>query len=509
MVHFNDPNWGKAAANLAAAFAPPSGQEIAGFARAGLLQTQRHAADAEAQRLADFWAAANDPNFDQSRFDRMGMAIPGGWNPNQSYYAVDTQDATNRRGQDVQATTARRGQDVQAGTARAVAAANNARALETARLGAQQSLISNAFGALNPGQVAPAIPEGLLADFGLPGIEERRGDPRPLNESELRAAILSGMEPELQQAHAFGNTPIETIIMEDGPSYATRPQALGQSAPAPSSGTVRMYQTTDGGVGRTTDGLADMVTGEAIPADARVGTLSDSSESFGSSELSNARQEVLARRAGVDSMLQQVATLDQQLAQADSAQAVGVIGSASRVLNDLATQAEAALQATGIAAPAELRNVQRYQDTFRAMGVQNAVTQSSILDLAYSIAQSREPGRLTENDIDRALRTIGGNLQDPVAMRQVLHSAAQRATTDYRSFERTMMGAYGDAFNLQPAQFPELRAPGSMQPRPDAQTSAPAPTAQVLRPGDVVDGFRFIGGPGDNPNDEKLWEPVQ
>lgn len=166
-MQYNDPNWGKAAANLAAAFAPPSGQEIAGFARAGLLQTQRNAADADAQRLADLWAMAGDPQFNQDVFDRRNMVV-GNWNPNQSYYAVDTQDATNRRGQDIDASTRR-----------AVQAMANQSAMERAQLAARAQLVGNRYGDLRPGAVRPEMPADVAGMFGLGAFPEMRGAATP------------------------------------------------------------------------------------------------------------------------------------------------------------------------------------------------------------------------------------------------------------------------------------------------------------------------------------------
>jgi len=166
-MQYNDPNWGKAAANLAAAFAPPSGQEIAGFARAGLLQTQRNAMDAEAQRLADLYRMATAPDFNQDQFDRMGMAV-GNWNPNQSYYAVDTQDATNRRGQDIDASTRR-----------AVQAMANQSAMERAQLAARAQLVGDRYGDLRPGAVRPEMPADVAGMFGLGAFPEMRGAATP------------------------------------------------------------------------------------------------------------------------------------------------------------------------------------------------------------------------------------------------------------------------------------------------------------------------------------------
>lgn len=307
-------------------------------------------------------------------------------------------------------------------------------------------------------------------------IAPTAGAPKPLSETEVKGSVLQGMTPEEQRTITFGNTPVENVVTPEGPRIATRLDSVGQEpfVQDRSPGTVRMYRTRDNQIGRTVDGMTDMVTKMPIPADAVVGTISDDSGSFGNSELSKAREEVLGRRAGIQAMTEHVMTLDEQLANANADQTVGIVGSAARVFNDLATQAGAVLRAAGVEAPEGLRNVQNYQETFRSLGVQNAQLQSGLLDLAYATAQSREPGRLTENDINRALQTIGANLQDPLAMRQVLRSAVQRATTDYRATESTLMDAYGDAPNLRPAQFPEIPPIDGMSTTPRPETADPA-----------------------------------
>ena len=97
--YFNDPAFAQAASNLAGLFAPPSGSDAAGWARAKAEREQ-------AERESLVWQYANDPSFDQSQFDRMGLAA-GRWTPNQSFYGVNLGDATTRRGQDVTAATQR------------------------------------------------------------------------------------------------------------------------------------------------------------------------------------------------------------------------------------------------------------------------------------------------------------------------------------------------------------------------------------------------------------------
>lgn len=252
----------------------------------------------------------------------------------------------------------------------------------------------------------------------------------------------------------------------------------------------KMYRSPDGTVGRTSDDLTDLVTGAPIPPDAVVGTISDTSDSFGNTELAKQRTTIVDRRSGVESMIQHATAIDGMLARADAGTAVGVLGTGARVINDIAAQTQAALELAGVDAPAMLREPLAYQNTFRELGVENAQIQSAIVDLAYAVAQSREPGRLTEADIDRSIRTIGGNLQDPVAMRRVLRAAVDRAITDYNAFDTTVRNVYGDALRVPPAAFeglpPVEESAGPPRVTNEAEYNALPPGAEYMHPDGTI-----------------------
>jgi len=106
--YYNNPQIGQAFDNLAGIFAPPSGADLAGYATAA-------AKKAEAERLAEFYRRATDPSTPRETVDRYGVGS-GAFGPNASYYAVDSSNATTRRGQDVTAETIRRNADLDART---------------------------------------------------------------------------------------------------------------------------------------------------------------------------------------------------------------------------------------------------------------------------------------------------------------------------------------------------------------------------------------------------------
>lgn len=243
--YFNNPQFAQAASNLASLFAPPSGSDAAGWATA-------NAKKEEASRLAQLFTMAQQEQFNQQQFDRMGAAA-GQWTPNQSYYAVDQGNAVTLRGQDVTAATSR---------------ANNA-------ADNQRSMLGTLYQPLNQGQVRPELPGSIAGQYGLPNVTvpQTAGAPKPLSETEFNAAILGTMAPELQQAAAFGSTPVETVQTPEGPKIATRLDAVGQTPfinkGAEAKPDVVNYRTPDGVVGTAVydaaRGLVDTQNGAPLP----------------------------------------------------------------------------------------------------------------------------------------------------------------------------------------------------------------------------------------------------
>lgn len=300
---YNNPAIGAAFSNLASIFAPPSGSDLAGYANAAATRQQ-------AERIAQLWA---DPNLDE--WDKRAIAA-GLYNPTQSFYAQDQNNAATLRGQDITAETQRYGYDTQAATSRANNAADNERALATNVLDNQRSAIGSLFGPLNQGQVAPAVPQEFMDILGLPSVDERVGAPKPLSETEHNASVLAGMPLEQQQAVAFGSTPIEQIVMGDGPINVTRPDAIGQTpydaqsqtkptnmlAVLPDGTNVPAVQAPDGG-------FVHAQTGERLPNDIQifnVPTPTGSAEDVGLTNATTSRvqQQIIATEQTLDTARQ-------------------------------------------------------------------------------------------------------------------------------------------------------------------------------------------------------------
>lgn len=212
--YYADPALGTAFDNLAAAFATPSGADVAGYAR-GAAEREK------AARLAELFANPNDPNF-----DRKNIAA-GNYTPIQSFYAQDQNDSTSRRNV-----------DVTAGASRDVANINNAGAL--ARVYAAPVIVGDGQTAYLPDQAVaatglPGMFRGnITANQGqtvtTPGGEVIAGAPKPLTDSEMKAAIIGRLPANEQRAVAMQGVGTTNVVGEGGtPTVAFTPDAAGKT----------------------------------------------------------------------------------------------------------------------------------------------------------------------------------------------------------------------------------------------------------------------------------------
>lgn len=203
---FNNQQFAQAANNLASLFEPPSGADAAGWAEA-------NARKAAAGRLTQLFDYSKGPDYDQAVADRLAIGA-GVYQPNQSYYSVNQQNATSRANN-------------AADNARAVQtnAADNARALEVGQIGGLVDL----FKPVGEGEVRPAIPQDVAGRFGVTReLPAEQGREKPITDEQLKAAILGKMPQAMQEAAAFGNTPVESVVTPNGPRIATRLDAIGR-----------------------------------------------------------------------------------------------------------------------------------------------------------------------------------------------------------------------------------------------------------------------------------------
>jgi hypothetical protein len=258
-------NFDEGLSALAKAFAPPTGAETYAFTRAA---SER----AEAQRKAELYGQAGDPNLDQGVFDRKA-SIAGAYSPNQSMTAVNANNATTLRTNAADNATRERGNalDNRTKISIAMAAPITAKEGETVYLPQQTQAatglaptISGAF-TLNQGQQAN-LPDGRVL----------AGAPKPLSTDELAAQDAQQLPIDDPMRRALGLKGVQTLNVQtpDGPRIATIPQAIGQAPAVDPSGKVTNYTGPNGAKGTAAPGangkLVDTQTGAEVPAGSTV-----------------------------------------------------------------------------------------------------------------------------------------------------------------------------------------------------------------------------------------------
>ncbi|HSI42008.1 MAG TPA: hypothetical protein VLA00_15810, partial [Xanthobacteraceae bacterium] len=287
--YYNNPAFAQAASNLASLFAPPSGADAAGWAAARERDAQAAKVQAEMRRADERRRYVDDPGFDQTRFDRLGVA-DGTYAPNQSYYAVDQTNATSRANNaaDNAGSLARQyaepillneGQTavLPAQTQKATSLGqlygggvklNQGEAYFGPSAGAAPAAgatprLSDLF--VKPGQAAsagpaPATPRSVAS--GQPGsvsgddataavlsyMQSRgaqptqgaagpsaqpaqplyRGDAKAPTSDEIKAQVLAALAPGEQRAAALGSTPVEAVVTPNGPRNVWQADSIGQ-----------------------------------------------------------------------------------------------------------------------------------------------------------------------------------------------------------------------------------------------------------------------------------------
>lgn len=252
---YHDPNIGAAFSNLAAAFAPPDAQDVAAY-------TVANAKREEAARLAELFNYAKDPSFNQSQFDRLGVAA-GRYAPTQSYYAVDTNDATNRRGQDITARTSITNNA--ADNARALREREMIEAAATGRNSADntRAAITALFGPLSQGQVRPSVPAEIAEKVGLPELAGIAGAPKPLTAAEAEAADRERLRANGQLTDQMI---LDTIIGKETPVQVVGPDGPVFSTPGAAVRTGARPYINPGATAKPTNAVAVTSTGDRIPA---------------------------------------------------------------------------------------------------------------------------------------------------------------------------------------------------------------------------------------------------
>lgn len=468
--YFNNPQFAQIASNLAGMFAPPSATDTLAYEKAS-------AERAEASRLADLWAQAG------SDFDKRGIAA-GLYNPNQSYYAVDTADATTRRGQDITAETSRLNNET------------------TARYGLAGDLATTVVGEGERALGSTILDDEIAAAAGLvPGMSIE-GRENPMSVDEVTAATMQAL---LRDDPSFGP---QLAANELATAKVQDEQGRGRYAPAGEAAregalvfeeqgskpklVFKVFQTPDGRTGTavqdpSTGAMYDQATKAPLPQGTLFGDINDGSSSLTTSTQSAVQKSLL----DIDLALSTAQSLQRLIATAPGSG--GLVGSLRGTVQDMIATGDEVSQlfqemsngaqmdfSQGLVAP----EVAEYVST-RAFDPNIPARKALTTLLAFQIAKANTPGRVSNEAVRKFEIALGEG---------GWFSNQANATASLDAIIRELETRRQVTANFTPGQG-------------GAQTPAPAaPVEQPPRIGEIVDGYRFLGG---DPSNEAHWERVQ
>lgn len=399
--YYNDPAIGEAFSSLAEVFAPPKATDVYAYTKAA---SER----AEAARLAEFFNLAKDPAVDPTRFDRIGIAT-GRFNPTQSYYAVDQNNATTLGKTRIEADAAREREVL------SQRGALTREMLNPVGAGATRFVppdLATMFG-VDPTQTGVVdVAPGHIAH--VPGrAAPIVGAAKPMTVEELKAQILAKQPENMQTAAAMGSTPVENVVTPAGPRVAWRTEAVGQE-PVIKDTAERMpvnYTVPGTGVsGRTADGKTDIKSGAPLPREALLSSpVAGAGATAGFSTTSNKTSAVKLKATIASSRL--LADAVDQLADAEP----GAFGAPGTFLGG-AQNLQAMLGEVGSFLGNKAPDAKVSIDEIRAGlnsatgGVYNPAFQKAKMlvgEMAYQYAQVNNPsGEVSRQAFERALETI-------------------------------------------------------------------------------------------------------
>lgn len=226
---YNDPALGVAFSNLAAAFAPPNGSDVAGYAAA---QEKR----LQAQALQNAISVFNDPSASVEARDN-AAAIAKLYGPTQGFGARNMESADRRYGSDQTLAGVKYSTDTKAKTD-----------LETTRMTNTKDISTSLLAPVAAGATR-FVPPSIADMYGLPetqmgAITAGQGDtvvtpdgrtiagtPKPPTEEQIKGAILQGLPQSDQRNAVLSGVNVEQVIGPDGkPFYVNRTDAAGQRA---------------------------------------------------------------------------------------------------------------------------------------------------------------------------------------------------------------------------------------------------------------------------------------
>ena len=461
MPIYNNPALGQAFNNIAQMFAPPSGSDLHGYAKAN---TEKEKAAQLSLQNGIINKLSADPRY--AGFDHQSI-LADLYDPTQSFRKVEMDDATSQRAQDITATTLRATNAADNARALQTNSADNLRAIEdrrmqeaaamerlgvtdaTARYGVDtvaktaltnntadndRALVEAAMGAATAPVVQGAIRPGFKpADYGVaaPAVPEFAGRVAPLNEAEQKAAERQRLAGSGQLTDQMlidtiigSDAPVQTVDASGNARYMSPGAAVREGATpykAPSGATeTQNYRTPDGVTGTAffdpaANTWKDTATQSPIPQ----GAITFSSSLQGGADETglapttanqtegNKMEATLAGAdADADALLRLLAT-NPGIAgmpgdiRGAAQNVVSVVGEMSQAFGNLAPEAVV----TADQAQAALRSIAPSRDP----AIQQYRT--GIANLAYKNAQMNNPGgEVSRQAYERALESLQGGL---------------------------------------------------------------------------------------------------
>jgi hypothetical protein len=413
---YNNPQLGAAFEGIASMFAPPGAADLANY---GLARERNQRSDIVAQ-------LAKDPRY--AGFDHQAI-LADLYDPTQSFYRVDADDATTRRGQDVAARTS---------------ITNN-------ELDNRTSLLGTMFGTVAQDAMRPALPPEIAGLYGLPGLPEVQGNVGPLSETELNAQVRQRLllEGDLTDddfvAEFLGQIPIENVVGEGGvPEIVRRPDAVGRqphfNKGAEAKGDLYNYVTPDGREGAAVfDGatLVDAATKEPLPEGVKVykASAQGTTDELGMSTNSN-RTDAQRLRASVANTNSLVNELE-EIVRSNPA-TTGLAGDILSFVQDSKQVVAELAEAFGDNPDAPISAEDMQSIAARVLGADNGTynpafrqARALLLELAYANASMNNPsGEVSRFALERELEALGqgmmGNDEGVLAIVKIARDRMKR-----------------------------------------------------------------------------------